>query len=216
MDDINNIYLNAYEIRIDTSFIKDLTLMEDILFQCKCVLFLFDVTKKESFKLIKDLLNVIKLEKFSYLKGILVLNKLDLINRKVTEFEIKEYLENNKYLDFQEISIKNGENLKILLNKIYIYLNKSILSVNLISRIFRKKTNVNFAYNFNITLLGCSCVGKTCFFTRFLRNEYKEQMGTIGMDKEIKTIKFANYIYKLSVLNSTGAERFYCLTKKYL
>ena len=61
-------YLNLYEITIDSSLIEDETLIETFFFECQCAIFLVDITKEDSFKLIKDLLKAIKFEKFPYLK----------------------------------------------------------------------------------------------------------------------------------------------------
>jgi translation elongation factor EF-4 len=78
-----------------------------------------DITNSESFALMKELYSIINPSKFPYLKSILVQNKTDLENtRQVTSFEIKEYLGNNSSLDSQEISLKNGENIEDLINKI--------------------------------------------------------------------------------------------------
>ena len=49
------------------------------------------------------------MKKFPYLKVILVPNKLYLEStRQVSSFELKEYGNNNKEFDTQEISVKNG------------------------------------------------------------------------------------------------------------
>ena len=59
------------------------------------------------------------MNKFNYLKSALVQNKFDLENtRQVSNFEIKEYLENNKSIDSQEISIKNGDSIQEIIGKI--------------------------------------------------------------------------------------------------
>ena len=59
------------------------------------------------------------MNKFNYLKSVLVQNKFDLENtRQVSNFEIKEYLENNKSIDSQEISIKNGDSIQEIIGKI--------------------------------------------------------------------------------------------------
>ena len=118
MDQSKSLYLNVYEICIDEDFLKEPSLIEAFLYECQCSLFLVDITNKNSFKLIKELINLIKPSNFPYLKKILVLNKLDLeVMRQISSFEIKEYLNSNTSIDSQEISIKNGKNLKELLKK---------------------------------------------------------------------------------------------------
>ena len=99
MENSKSLNLNLYEIRIDSSFIKNQSIIEAFLYECQCAIFLVDITNSDSFKLIKELLEVINIDIFPYLKIILVQNKSDLDgSRKVTSFEIKEFLENNKYL----------------------------------------------------------------------------------------------------------------------
>ena len=78
--------MNLYEVSIE-SVIENLSLIEAFLFQCKCVLFLIDITRKNSFELMEDLLNVIGFGKFYYLKGIIVLNKSDFIYRENSKIE---------------------------------------------------------------------------------------------------------------------------------
>ena len=119
MENSKSLDLNLYEVRIDSSFIENTSLIETFLYECQCALFLVDITNTDSFSLIKDLLHVIKLDKFPYLKRILVQNKYDLEStRQVTSYEVKEYLDNNQSLDSLEISLKNGDNIKELLKKI--------------------------------------------------------------------------------------------------
>ena len=84
--------MNLYEVGIE-SVIENLSLIEALLFQCKCVLFLINITRKVSFKLVKDLINIIDFDKFYYLKKIIVLNKSDLINKENSEIEKIKYLQ---------------------------------------------------------------------------------------------------------------------------
>ena len=83
--------------------------------------------------------------KFKYLKKILVQNKFDLEStRQVSSFELKEYLDNDKTFDTQEISVKNGDNIKELLKKIDIAVNesKNELSSNIVTEADTKKGNL--------------------------------------------------------------------------
>ena len=90
--------LNIYEIRINDNFIKNQAYEDSFLFDCKCALFLIDITNPESFELIKKLIANIEIEKYPCLKIILVKNKLDLESeREISDFEIKEFLDNNNY-----------------------------------------------------------------------------------------------------------------------
>ena len=52
----------------------------------------------------------------------------------------------------------------------------------------------------NFILIGDSTVGKTCFLTRYFKNQFTETLlSTIGIDKEMKHVKVANDNYKLTV-----------------
>jgi small GTP-binding protein len=206
-------------VRINEEFLKDPTLIETFLYECQCALFLVDITNQESFKLIKDLINLIK-PNIPYLKKILVQNKLDLEStRQVTSFEIKEYLDSNTSLDCQEISIKNGENVKELLKKINIAVNesKNELPTNIVSECLDKKLGLmNGQGALSFILIGDSTVGKTCFLTRYFKNQFNETfLSTIGIDKEIKHVKVGNDNYKMTLWDTAGQERFKCLPKKY-
>ena len=212
--------LNIYEIRIDENFINNKPLIETFLYECQCAIFLVDITNADSFKLIKDLLNTIEVAKFPYLKRILVQNKLDLEStRVVTSYEIKEYLDNNQNLDNQEISLKTSENLKELMKKINNYINesKNELPTNIVSESLDKKISlINGQGALSFILIGDSTVGKTCFLTRYFKNQFNEAfLSTIGIDKEIKHVKVGNDSYKMTLWDTAGQERFKTLPKKY-
>ena len=160
------------------------------------------------------------MEKFPYLKAILVQNKLDLEStRQVTSYELKEYLDNNKSLDSQEISVKNGDNIPELIKKINIAVNetKNELPSNIVSEALEKKANLmNGQGALSFILIGDSTVGKTCFLNRYFKNQFTETfLSTIGIDKEMKYVKVGNDSYKLTVWDTAGQERFRCLPKKY-
>ena len=74
MENSKSLDLNLYEIRIDSNFIKNQSIIETFLYECQCAIFLVDITNADSFTLIQDLLKVIKLDIFPYLKIILVQN----------------------------------------------------------------------------------------------------------------------------------------------
>ena len=48
--------LYLYEVRIDLNFNKEIYLINEILYECQCALFLIDITNNDSFILIKDLI----------------------------------------------------------------------------------------------------------------------------------------------------------------
>ena len=213
-------FTNEQPIRIDEDFVKNTSLIQSFLFECQCVLFLVDITNPDSFTIMKELIGNIEMGKFPYLKAILVQNKLDLEStRQVSSFELKEYLESNKSLDSQEISIKNGDNIQELLKKINAAVNesKNELPSNIVSESVVKKANLmNEQGALSFILIGDSTVGKTCFLNRYFKNQFTETfLSTIGIDKEIKNVRVGNDNYKLTVWDTAGQERFRCLPKKY-
>ena len=220
LDQSKSLDLNIYEVRIDEEFLKNASLIDTFLYECQCAIFLVDITNQDSFKLIKDLICVIKPDNFPYLKKILVQNKLDLEStRQVTSFEIKEYLDNNTSLDNQEIDLKNVQNLKEFIKKINSDVNesKNELPTNIVSEALDKKLGLmNGQGALSFILIGDSTVGKTCFLTRYFKNQFNETfLSTIGIDKEIKHVKVGNDSYKMTLWDTAGQERFKCLPKKY-
>ena len=220
MEDNKSLNLNIYEIRLDNDLLTNQELIECFIYECQCVLFLIDITKVESFKLTKELINIIDNNKYPYMKKILVGNKTDLESqREITNFEIKEYLERDKSIDSIEISVKNGDNIKELLNKINSAVNesKNELPSNIVSEAVAKKGNLmNEQGALSFILIGDTTVGKTCFLNRYFKNTFVEAfLSTIGIDKEIKLVKVGNDNYKLTVWDTAGEERFRCLPKKY-
>ena len=220
MDQSKSLDLNLYEVRIDEEFLKNASLIDTFLYECQCAIFLVDITNQDSFKLIKDLISLIKSENFPYLKKILVQSKLDLEStRQVTSFEMKEYLDSNTSLDSQEIDLKNGQNIKELIRKINSAVNesKNQLPTNIVSEALDKKLGLmNGQGALSFILIGDSTVGKTCFLTRYFKNQFNETfLSTIGIDKEIKHVKVGNDSYKMTLWDTAGQERFKCLPKKY-
>ena len=160
------------------------------------------------------------MNKYPYLKIILTKNKNDQESiRQISNFEIKEYLDNNKSIDSIDISTKDGENIQELINKINKALNetKNDLPINLVSESQMKvKRLMNTVVgSLSLILIGDSGVGKTCFFDRYFKNKFQRTIVNIGVDKEIKFIKIGNEKYKLTVWDTAGAERFRALPKKY-
>ena len=88
---------------------------------------MIDITNIKSFRLIQKLISN---------KIILIKNKSDQESmRQISNFEIKEYLDNYKSIDGIDISTKDGENIQELINKINKSVNKSKndLPINLVS-----------------------------------------------------------------------------------
>ena len=223
MDQSKLLDLNIYEIRVDQPFIKNTTAIDAFLYECQCALLLVDITNKDSFQIIQDLLKVINVSKFPYLKLILILNKIDLENiRQITSYEITEFLNDKKYLDYQEISLKSNDSLKELLKKINTAVNgtKNQLPINIISEALVNHRNfINTQNALSFILIGDNNVGKKTFLTRYSRNfnqQFNETfLSTNGIEKEIKYIKVGNDCYKITLWITAGQDRFKCLPKRY-
>ena len=104
--------INLYEILLEQDLLSKKELIEVYLLDCQCAIFLIDITNKNSFDLVKELINLIDKDKFPYLQKILIENKLE---------EIKDLFENNeikkdkmgKYLNLIELNDKYSKLLKI-------------------------------------------------------------------------------------------------------
>ena len=94
---------------------------------------------------------------------------------------------------------------------------KNELPSNIVSESMDKKLGiVNGQGSLSFILIGDSTVGKTCFLTRYFKNQFNEAfLSTIGIDKEIKHVKVGNDNYKMTLWDTAGQERFKCLPKKY-
>ena len=212
--------MNIYEIRLNEDLLKDISTINVFLFQCQCALFLVDITSKNSFELIKNLINNIDFNNFPYLKIIVVETKTDLINQKeIDSNEIHEFLNSNKSIEHLKISLKTSDNLNDLLNKIDISVNeaKNDLPCNLILESTEKITSlINYAGSLTFILIGNSTVGKSCFYKRYFKNEFEEgTIQTIGVDKETKHIKINEKSYKITLWDTAGQEKFRFLPKRY-
>lgn len=209
--------LSIIEIRLTENLTKNDTLIDSILFECQCALILVDITKPNDLDLVKSLMNNITINNHPYLKMILIQNKSD-CDKKIDDSELTEFLNNNKPLDNLSISIKNGNNIPELINKIDVAINNSNnqLASNLVSETVEKNVKfLNAEGSLSLILVGDSTVGKTCFLNRYFKNQFKSTISNIGIDKDIKFVKINGIIYKLTVWDTVGQERFRSLPKKY-
>ena len=173
--------------------------------------------------LIENLLETIEKDKnnFPYLKTIIIQNKINFQkDKQIQNIEINKYLNNIKNLVNYEICYDYIINE--LLNKIIdaIYnnsVNKFILPTNIISETFEHKLYNMIPYKvLTFILMGETCVGKTAFLDRYFKYDYKKIfLGKIGINKGIKYVKIYDNIYKVTVLDTTGQEKFKGLTRKY-
>ena len=220
LDIQKSIYLNIYEIPVDDNFLKQVHTIEEILFESQCTLFLFDITKSESFELIKQLINLIDFKKFPYMKGILLQNKSDEEkSSKVSETEISNLINLKQNLETIKISTKDKTGIDELLIKIdkAINENENELPMNIVSESTNKKPKlVNGQGYLSFLLIGDTEVGKTCFYNRYFKNKFSLQfLSTIGIERESKLVKIGKEIYKITLWDSAGQERFKSLPRKY-
>ena len=160
-------------------------------------------------------------DNFPYLTKIMIKNKINLEKSKPIENpEIDKYLNNIKILIDREINYDHN-NINLLLNIIFdaTYYNKEkklILPTQIISETLDKKFINNNIIPLSYVLAGDTFVGKTAFLDRYLKYIYKEEfLGTIGLDKEIKYVKIFDNIYKITLWDQSGHERFRNFPKKY-
>lgn len=66
--------INLYEILLEQDLLSKKELIEVYLLDCQCAIFLIDITNKNSFDLVKELINLIDKDKFPYLQKILIEN----------------------------------------------------------------------------------------------------------------------------------------------
>ena len=105
----------------------------------------------------------------------------------------KQFCDINK-IKHMQISDKDDNDIKILLNDILVNLNNIKISCE---------------ERYKIILLGDTCAGKTCLIGRIINNEYYEEtLATIGTDKrEIKMNLKTEKELMLTMFDSGGTER---------
>ena len=199
---------------------KDIELIEALLFDCQCAIFLVDISNSASFDLVKSLILTIDDDKFPYLKKILIENKLDLESQKqVSGFDIKEFLDKYPNMQSEKLSLKDGDSVQELLGKIYSAVNESNKDLP-INKVYVSSSKVarleNCESSISLILIGDSHVGKTNFLTRYIDNKFHESfISTVGIEREIKGVKIDNKLYKLTIWDTAGQERFKSLPIKY-
>ena len=219
--------MNLIEIRPDPNFISNNTIMEDLLLDCHCALFLIDISNKETFESMRRIMDLIDNKKYPDLKKIIVQNKID-IAPEVQNEEINKFINDNPEIDHLKISVKDGKNLEELKLKIYNEINspnKNITPLDIIKKSHRKYDIINMnkiGKNIKIIsllLLGNFGVGKTNLIQRYMNNTFEPKyITTLGFDTFIKLLKVKDEnnnikTYKLKIYDTAGQEKYRSLPK---
>ena len=217
----NQIVYDFYEICITDKLLEDKDTLDSFLFDCQCALFLIDITDKESFNKVKQLTTTIDFSEYTILKKILLENKIDIENRReIDSEEINNFIKDKNIEEKVQISIKEGQGLNELIEKIKNYTNNkdNDIPINYITQDKNEinNSNLNLKKNLSFIIIGNSNVGKTCFYTRFHKNQFQDHfLSTIGIDKNIKYFKYKGEECKIILWDTAGQDRFKSLTKKY-
>lgn len=224
--------ININEITINDDLMNNKFILEGLFYECHCILFVIDLTSKESFVKLEKFISSLEQNKFiendsNYLTIILVLNKSDLEQEiKIDKGEINEFLQKYPLINSIEISSINQKGIPELIQKIYDGFTKNEnLSFPLDNLKFNENqynyrsydsSNLDTEGTINCMLIGDSETGKSSFLIRYVRNNFSDIfLTTIGLDKEIKIYQHMDKKYRLILWDTAGQERFKSLPKKY-
>ena len=224
--------ININEITINDDLMNNKFILEGLFYECHCILFVIDLTSKESFVKLEKFISSLEQNKFiendsNYLTIILVLNKSDLEQEiKIDKGEINEFLQKYPLINSIEISSINQKGIPELTQKIYEGFTKNEnLSFPLDNLKFNENqynyrsydsSNLDTEGTINCMLIGDSETGKSSFLIRYVRNNFSDIfLTTIGLDKEIKIYQHMDKKYRLILWDTAGQERFKSLPKKY-
>ena len=224
--------ININEITINDDLMNNKFILEGLFYECHCILFVIDLTSKESFVNLKKFISSLEQNQFikndsNYLTIILVLNKSDLEQEiKIDKGEINKFLQKYPLINSIEISSINQKGIPELTQKIYDGFTKNEnLSFPLDNLKFNENqynyrsydsSNLDTEGTINCMLIGDSETGKSSFLIRYVRNNFSDIfLTTIGLDKEIKIYQHMDKKYRLILWDTAGQERFKSLPKKY-
>ena len=120
----------------------------------------------------------------------------------------------------EKLSLKDEDSVEELLSKIYTAVNESNKDLP-INKVFVSQSTVGTRLedcegSISLILVGDTHVGKTNFLTRYVKNSFQEIfVSTVGIEREIKSVKIDNKLYKLTIWDTAGQERFQSLPRKY-
>ena len=198
--------------------------MQSILYDCQCAIFLIDITQKDNIKLFERLMENLIISELPYLKIIITENKID-SNREISEENITAFMNKYEIKDNIKISIKENTGIKELAKKVKNYVeyletnipnNLSCQSIQEFNSDNKLSDTQKSTKIINIIFLGNSMVGKTSLFSRLNKNFFNESfLSTIGIEKQMKTFKYKDKIYRINLCDTAGQDRYRTLPKKY-
>ena len=212
--------INLYEIRLEKNITDNKTLLDSFFLDCHCALFLMDATNEDTFFSVQNIITTIDKDEFPYLKIILVDNKSD-IKPETPNDELLRFIDENPEIDYISISVKTGENMEHLINKIYDEVNSSenkVFPIDKVSKsVLKDESKTNCTSGISLILLGNSGVGKTNFIERYTKNVFQPLfLSTNGISHKTKKLKINEQtIYNLTLWDTAGQERFRSIPRRY-
>ena len=92
-----------------------------------CIIFVFDITDRNTFDEIKNKYNPLNIKSNSQNNlYILVGNKSDLKYQRIVSYEEADFLADKHKMKYFEVSVKSGENMQRLCNFVYFNLSKNL------------------------------------------------------------------------------------------
>jgi GTPase SAR1 family protein len=213
--------LNIYETNCDNINIT-LSNLDTLLLYSDCIVFMVDITNKDSHDNVIQILKKLFKNKNPYIPPIFyILNKLDCEDeREVYENDINELNNYNNIIKY-EISLKVKKNCEEFFEQFVYILDvepKSTETIKLVQLMNPPKLTVKIKaddiYNIKIYLFGPSGVGKSCLFKKFLENEFINSVSTCSPSfNEIVLAKIKDNKIKVSIWDTSGQETFKSVIK---
>lgn len=220
-----------------------LPIIKKIIFSCSVIIFLFDITKDESFRKIQKIIEIISnLDKRSKIIKFALGNKLDLEeNRLISGFEAQSFI--NKFpcfVQYMDISLKTKENFSELLSLLYTSFTSplSIKRTNSIETLIftgQIENDADCMYNYTLSNV-YKWIGKeppefktgTQIYniillgcekvgkSSFLFQLNDQQINGNGVIKDLfKYVKIRNTEIKIHLWDTAGLEKYQSITPNY-
>lgn len=223
-DNLPPFHLSVYEMQIDDNI---LFINKKVIFNSSCIVFMFDLTKEETYDKLKLLIKaIVNIDKHSKIPKLLIGNKLDEEeNRVVAGYEAKSLIDDDpSFLQYIDISMQTSEGYDELIHMIYKSFQRKPNEEYPNERIeeFREWSSNSIppynpsAFVYKIIIIGDSEVGKTAFLNRSIKKEYSPATKkTVGIKDDCKYIQIGCLDIKIHIWDTAGLEKFNSLPKKY-